>query len=262
MAKRHETLAINMENLAIGYGGRELFRPFNLVIPKGTFNVIVGENGSGKSTLLHTICGNLKPIQGNVAINGCDIKDLSPRELAQKLSLVYTDRVNAGGLTVRELIEMGRQPYTGFLGRLNKSDKKIVEEAILEVGIEHKQDCFLSDVSDGERQKAMIARALAQKTPILMLDEPTNFLDAASRLEILSLVARLVESQKITALISTHDISAALALSDNVITIIPSDENSISIDESDSARAYERLSKVFISRGVTFDRASRNYILS
>lgn len=244
---------IELTNLSIGYDGRALFEPFSLKIPKGTFNVIIGANGSGKSTLLHTVGRLLPAVSGSVLIDSRDVRSLSRKELARTISFVYSERFSDGGLTVRELVEMGRYPYTGLLGRLTSNDKVIVDNAIREVGIEHKSESFLSDISDGERQKAMIARVLAQQTPILMLDEPTNFLDAASRIDILSLIQRLVRDKSITAIISSHDTATALSLADNVITILPSDSIPVAISPVGAPETLERLNNIFAHRGVRFD---------
>lgn len=245
--------AIKLHNLAVGYKGVPLLPPFNLEIPKGTINVIVGANGAGKSTLLHTIGGTVPPIGGSVEIMGQSVRSLSYRQLARLVSFVYTDRLRSGGLTVRELIEMGRHPYTGFLGRLSDDDRKITEKAIADVGIEAKMNSFLSDVSDGELQKALIARALAQQTPIILLDEPTNFLDSASRLEILRLIRELVNQSGLTVLFSSHDTSAALNYADNVITLLPHGTPHVSINRTGSSEAAERLTAVFADRGITFN---------
>ena len=253
--------AIRLENVAIGYGGRPLFRPFSFEIEKGTFTVVIGANGSGKSTLLHTIGGTLAPVGGKVFIDGTDIRDLSGRQLARRLGLVYTERMAAGGLTVRELVEMGRHPYTGCLGRLSAKDRVQVDHAMNLTGIKEKSECFLSEISDGERQKAMVARAIDQETPIMILDEPTNFLDAASRIETLSLVRSLVRDNGMTVLLSTHDTGVALEMADNVLTVLPRDEvNPVSVDKLESEQAVRRLKTVFFDRGIVYDPERKDFV--
>ena len=246
-------MAIRLRDVSIGYNGKALFDPITLSVPKATVTVIIGANGSGKSTLLHTISGNIRPISGIIEICNSDIATIGNRQLAKIVSLVYTDKLVTGGLTVGELVSMGRYPYTGFLCRLSSEDKKIVDESMAAVGIIGKKDCYLANISDGERQKAMIARALAQQTPILLLDEPTNFLDVASRLEILDLIARLVKEKQITVLLSTHDITAAMEMTDNVITVIPDNRMPVSIDAKNSKNSMQRMEKVFADRGIVFD---------
>lgn len=261
--RRHVRLhMITLDKLVIGYRGRGLFSPFSLTVPRGTMNVIVGANGTGKSTLLHTIAGLLPPVAGEIFIDGENLKQMGRRSQARTMSFVYTERNAATGLTVREVVETGRYPHTGFLGRMSAEDKVVVEAAMHDVGIEHKADAYLSDISDGERQKTMIARVLAQQTPVVLLDEPTNFLDAASRIETLGLIKRLTAEKGITALISTHDIPTALSLADNVITVLPSDAAPVEITPVGSDRAIHRLDSVFVDRGIRFDPMRRDYILN
>lgn len=253
--------AIALDDLSIGYKHKPLFKPFSLKIESGTFNVIIGANGSGKSTLLQTITGNLEPVQGTVFIDSKDISSLNQKEKARMISLVYTERIISGGLTVKETVSMGRHPYTGLLGRLSQDDMQIVSNAMEQVGISHKADCFLSDISDGERQKAMIARALAQNTPVLMLDEPTNFLDVASKLSVFNLVRRLTDNHGITVLLSTHDTETALEMADNILTIIHADDTPVAINKAGSNEANERLFKVFADRNITFNPLDNTFRL-
>lgn len=253
--------SVEIRGLGIGYGGKRLFAPFDLDIPQGSLNVVIGANGTGKSTLLQTVSGLLRPIEGKVEICGQDLSRLSPRKLSQLLSLVYTERGGGGGLTVRETVEMGRHPYTGILGRLGKEDRSIVERSLEEVGIAGKAERFLSEISDGERQKAMIARALAQETPVMMLDEPTNFLDVASRLEILGLIRKLVNEKGKTVLMSTHDTGSALERADNVITILPGDTRPVAIAPARGEEASRRLNAVFAERGVEYDSETRDFVI-
>lgn len=253
--------AIQLENLSVGYKGNALFGPFDIEVTKGTMNLLVGANGAGKSTLLQTVGGVIPPISGVVRISGEELGAMSHRRKSQIMSLVYTERFNAGGLTVRELVSMGRYPYTGILGRLSSQDIDLVRQAMVAVGIEHKSDEYLSDVSDGERQKAMIAKALAQNTPILILDEPTNFLDVASRLEILGLIGALVRERNITAILSTHDIGAAIELAHNVMTILPNDTKPVALDSAGSPEANSRLNRIFAERGVKYDSERHDFIL-
>lgn len=255
--------AVRLENLVTGYNRKPLHAPAGFDVPKGTLNLIIGANGAGKSTLLHTVAGTLPPVRGKVLLNGNDIARMSFRERARNISLVYAERIASGGLTVKELVEMGRHPYTGFLGRLNDEDKEIVRTSMESVGIGHKAGSFLSDVSDGERQKAMIARALAQQSPIMMFDEPTNFLDIASRLEIMNLIARLVRENGITVLLSTHDIAGTLPLADNVVTILPSHpDEAMAIGRPDAPETVARLDSVFAGRNVGYDPDCRDYRLT
>lgn len=210
-------------NLEIGYrvGGekKSVASGINISLYKGELVSLLGANGKGKSTLLRTLAGNQPALSGRVEINGQALETVSKRRLAKLMSLVYTDHTNAGGLTVRELVELGRQPHTGFLGRLDAEDRKIVDKALADAGIAHKANDFVAELSDGERQKAMIARALAQETPIIFLDEPTAFLDVASKIETMRLLHRLARENDKAILLSSHDVSQTLRLADRLITI-------------------------------------------
>ena len=204
------------ENLSIGYSARKpVAANLSLALCKGQLTSLLGPNGVGKSTLLRTLSRLQPPLAGSVTICGEPLADLPPTKLARLVALVLTDKVLTGGLTVFELVSMGRQPYTGFFGRLSADDKNIINQAITAVGIADKADRHVAELSDGERQKTMIAKALAQQTPIIILDEPTAFLDAAARIEIMQLLHRLATTGK-AILLSTHDIDVALQLSDNL----------------------------------------------
>lgn len=205
---------LELKDLAIGYGGTALYRNLNLTIGEGELVALLGANGAGKSTLLNAITGRLAPLDGRVAVLGKAVNKLTSKELSQLVSVVTTDRNVAGGLTVAELVGLGRQPYTGFFGRLSDKDKKIVGEALRAVGMESFASRDMASLSDGERQKVMIARALAQDTPLILLDEPTSFLDVASRLETFQLLSELAHNQKKTILVTTHDVATAIRLAD------------------------------------------------
>lgn len=149
---------------------------------------LLGPNGAGKSTLLRTLSAFQLPLEGELWLEGRPLRDYSEREKSRKIGVVLTDKTQAGGLTVYELVSLGRQPHTGFWGRLNREDHKLVEEALTAVGISHKAANYVAELSDGERQKVMIAKALVQECPLILLDEPTAFLDVVSRIEIMTLL--------------------------------------------------------------------------
>ncbi len=211
---------LSAQSLSIGYrqGGNvtTVMQGLDLQLHRGCLTALLGRNGIGKSTLLRTIAGAQPALAGAVWLDGNFVGSYSPREVSRKLSLVYTDRTQAGGLTVEQLVELGRYPYTGFFGRLDSHDRDVVANAMAATGIDHKRDSFVAELSDGERQKAMIARALAQETPVIMLDEPTAFLDVASRIEVMTLLHNLAHGQNKAVLLSTHDISQTLLLADEL----------------------------------------------
>lgn len=169
----------------------------------GEVTCLLGLNGSGKSTLIKTLCGAIKPLGGNPAVNG-------------EIGVVLTEKTNAGGLSVYELVSLGRYRHTGFFGSLKKSDDIVINKAIAAVGMAEKATCSVSQLSDGERQKVMIAKVLAQECPIIILDEPTAFLDVASRMEMMTLLRDLAHNHGKAVLISTHDIDNALRLGDRL----------------------------------------------
>ena len=176
----------------------------------GTLTCLVGRNGTGKSTLLRTIARFIPPLSGSVSINGRDAQRYSTAEFARLVSVVLTSRTHGRNITVAELVALGRTPYTGFWGSLTASDSAAVEESMRLVGIAHLAQRRVATLSDGERQKAMVAKALAQHTPIMLLDEPTAFLDYPSKLELIALLRRLAEERRLTILVSTHDLDIAL----------------------------------------------------
>ncbi len=204
--------------LSIGYhNGKHtttVMNALNLNLYGSKLTALLGRNGIGKSTLLRTLAGSQQALSGTVQLDGSNLDAYRKEELSKKMSLVYTDRTLAGGLTVSQLVSLGRYPHTGFFGRLGKRDRIVVEESMAATGIIHKRSAFVAELSDGERQKAMISRALAQETPVIMLDEPTAFLDVASRIEVMTLLHTLAKEQGKAVLLSTHDISQALLLSD------------------------------------------------
>ena len=212
---------IEAENLSIGYrdgskARQELYDSLTFSLYRGELTCLLGTNGAGKSTLLRTLGASQPALSGTLFLEGRSLYDYSATEISRRIGLVLTDRSLAGGLRVRELVALGRYPYTGFFGRLNRSDEKIVEYSLDRVGIKHKASDYFSELSDGERQKVMIAKALAQECPVVLLDEPTAFLDVPSRIEIISLLRELATAEKKTILFSTHDMEQALLLSDRL----------------------------------------------
>ena len=213
--------AIETKGLSIGYqlkGGKRkvVHDDLNLRLVSGEVTCLLGLNGAGKSTLLRTLCGFQPPLGGEIRLMEKPLSGYSQANFSLTVGVVLTEKTNAGGITVYELVSLGRHPYTGFFGRLNRSDEKIVEYSLDRVGIKHKASDYFSELSDGERQKVMIAKALAQECPVVLLDEPTAFLDVPSRIEIISLLRELATAEKKTILFSTHDMEQALLLSDRL----------------------------------------------
>ncbi len=210
---------LSADKLDIGYnegsrGKHIVHRNLNLSVPKGTLVTLLGPNGAGKSTLLRTLAGSQPPLNGRVYLCGEDLYSFNIKERSQCIALVLTDRTLSGGLTLRELVSLGRQPYTGLFGRLTREDKDIVQQALKDVGMHHLQDRYVAELSDGERQKGLIAKALVQEADLIILDEPTAFLDVVSRIEIVQLLRRLANNKGCSVLLSSHDVEQALMQSD------------------------------------------------
>ena len=235
----------------------EVITNVNLKLYPGQLVSLLGANGAGKSTLLRTVAGVQPPLKGNVTVEGTDISRISRRQLSKLVSVVSTDRTMAGGLTVEELVGLGRQPHTGFIGRLDSHDREVVANAMAAVGISHKRQNFVAELSDGERQKAMIARAIAQETPIILLDEPTSFLDVASRVDVLQLLHQLANDHEKAILLSSHDISLSLALSDRLWLMLP--DGKIAEGQTEDLVLAGEMSRLFADRNVVFDAAAGDF---
>ncbi len=205
-----------LHDLSIGYGGRPLLPPLSATLGEGELCALLGANGAGKSTLLRTMAGFLPRLSGELLLDGTDTSRLTPSQLSRRVGVVLTERVSALGLTVRGLVSLGRSPYTGYFGRMQEEDLRAVEAALGMVGITGLASRETSTLSDGERQKAMIAKALAQQTPVILLDEPTAFLDFPSKVELMLLLRRLCREMRKSVLLSTHDLDLALQVCDKV----------------------------------------------
>ncbi len=234
-----------------------LLSGLDLDLNEGDLVCLLGANGIGKSTLLRTLSGVQRPIAGVVKINGRDMAGYSPKELSSLISMVYTDRTLAGALTVRELVSIGRHPYTGFFGRLSQMDNSVIDASMEAVGIADKATDYMATLSDGERQKAMIARALAQQTPVIILDEPTAFLDVASRIETLSLLHDLARNHSKAVLFSSHDISQSLSLSSSLWLLCG--DGTMAKGVTEDLILSGTLSRLFPGRELTFNSLTGDF---
>ena len=223
--------AITTNRLTVGYRGHRVVEDISLSLPCGRLVCLLGPNGAGKSTLLRTLCGFQPPIEGTVTISGSDITTMSAAEVARLVSVVLTDRPLTPSLTAREMVGMGRAPYTGFWGRLSDDDRRLVSEAMQTVGIDSLATRRMGRLSDGERQKVMIAKALAQHTPVIVLDEPTAFLDYPSKVAVMKTLARLAHDEGKIILMSTHDLELAAQLGDELMEIENKHIRKITADE-------------------------------
>ena len=212
--------AFSLYHITTGYRSRHathvVASDINATLPQGQLTCLLGPNGAGKSTLLRTLAAFQPPLAGEILLEGRPLTSYTTQELATRIGIVLTERPNIQGMTVAELVAMGRSPYTGFWGQLHDDDLAQVEEAIRLVGIENLRRRNVNTLSDGERQKVMIAKTLAQQTPIILLDEPTAFLDYPSKVEVLLLLRRLAHQMNKTIFLSTHDLELALQTADNL----------------------------------------------
>ncbi len=210
---------IELHDVTLGYGDRVLMADANVGFGWGELTALIGRNGTGKSTLLRTIAALAKPQKGTITIAGKDVASLSMREVASQISFVSTDDVRVQNLHVWDVVSLGRAPYTNWVGRLTEEDRAKVEESLRLVGMEAFREASMESLSDGERQRVMIARALAQDTPIILLDEPTAFLDLPNKYEICLLLKELAHKEGKCILFSTHDLSIAIELCDTIAMI-------------------------------------------
>ena len=205
---------IRFENIKLGYGSRTLLEGASATFERGTLTALLGRNGAGKSTLLRAIAALGKVESGVVRLCEDDIKTLDAEQIARRISFVTTDKVRIPNLMCRDVVALGRAPYTNWIGRMQEIDREIVAEALAAVGMSDFACKTMDSMSDGECQRVMIARALAQQTPIILLDEPTAFLDLPTRHEVCSLLRRLAHEEGKTILFSTHDLDIAISQCD------------------------------------------------
>ena len=221
MNRRESTELLALRDLSIGYR-KPLMRGITASIRRGACVVLLGGNGIGKSTLLRTIMGETPPRGGSIEILSRPLQSYSRSRMARTVALVTAGNPLTGRLRLRELVALGRQPHTGFLGRLSADDRRVVDECIECVGLSEFASREVQQLSDGERQKALIARALAQETPLLILDEPFSFLDPAARIDIFTLLRQRAAEKGTGVLLTSHDVAQALRLSDRVWLMSPS----------------------------------------
>ena len=245
---------LTTKSLSIGYKkSKTLFivqQNINVELKKSEVVCLIGPNGCGKSTLLRTLGGLQKALAGNIFIDGQDFTTLSTASKALLMSLVLTEQVNIGKMTVREMVSLGRYPHTDWAGNLSKKDAQMIDESIALVHLEHKINEFFNELSDGEKQRVMIAKALAQDTPIVLLDEPTAHLDLPNRVEVMLLLRKLATQTGKAILLSTHELDLALQASDK-IWLMQKDKITCGLPEE--LLANGDLQAVFQNKSIRFD---------
>lgn len=244
---------LTTQHLSVGYikPTKTVAGSLQLTLQAGEFVCLLGPNGAGKSTLLRTLAGMQAPLSGEVMIDGENLHTLSAHHRAQKLSIVLTERVSPGLLTGWELVTLGRHPHTGWMGKLSEQDVQVIKRVVAAVGAEHLAPRRFIELSDGERQKLMIARALAQEPRLLLLDEPTAFLDAARRAELMILLRQVARTANCAILASTHDLQLAQRSADKLWLM--DGTGSVMTGTADDAPLSQALIRAFSVSGLTYD---------
>ena len=241
---------VSVDGLAVEFGGTTLFSDISFQINEKDRIALMGKNGAGKSTLLRAMMGLEKPQSGEIILQGKKITSLKPEKLARSISFVTTDKVRIANLRCKDVVSMGRAPYTNWIGQLRPEDEMRVDTAIQLVGMSAYAEKTMDKMSDGECQRIMIARALAQDTPVILLDEPTAFLDLPNRYELCLLLKRLAQEEDKCILFSTHDLDIALSLCDSIMLIDNPHMYTLPTPEMVASGHIERL---FRNESVTFD---------
>lgn len=248
---------LSTQNLTIGYGEKVIARALNLELNKNEITCLLGPNGVGKSTLLRTLSNLQKTLSGSIKIENKALGDFSREALAKKIGIVTTERIGTPNMTIRELVATGRYYATDWLGNLSKSDNQQVEQAITRCSINYLAESKLSTLSDGQRQKAMIARVLAQDAEIIFLDEPTVHLDVVNRIEVMKLLSEIKQDKCI--LISTHELPLSLQFADK-LWLMNFNESMI-CDSIENIKHNNKLSQIYFHTDFNIDFESGRMIL-
>lgn len=258
-----ENPVLHTKNLSIGYDSKKrqttVASGIDIALYSGRLVSLVGANGIGKSTLLRTLTGIQKPLSGSVFLEGSPIDTYSAPQLAKRLSLVLTEKLPSGNLTVFELVALGRQPYTNWIGKLSKDDISHVDTALELTGTAHLSAKKHFEISDGQLQNVLVARALAQDTPFIVLDEPTTHLDLQHKAEMFRLLRKLASDTRKCILFSTHDIDMAIQLSDEIIVMTP---GNIAMDSPGKLIASGIFDTLFAGQGIVFDRDKGRFVFN
>ena len=252
---------IEVKNVTVGYeqaGGTplEILKDINYDAAPGEMVALVGSNGIGKSTLLRTMVGFQKYFAGEVKVNGSELEEIGIKELARIMSFVSTENIRVANMTVFDLVAYGRFPYTNWMGKLTENDRQKVDDAIQKVGLQGFENRQITRVSDGERQRAMIARAVAQDTPVIILDEPTAFLDVSNKYEIFHLLQVLARERGKTIILSTHDLNIALREVDKLWIVT---DNGLFQGAPEDAVLGGWLNRLFQNENIGFDLQDGEY---
>jgi iron complex transport system ATP-binding protein len=259
-----DSILLQTDHLTTGYRiprqpPRVVSEGLTLVLHAGELVCLIGPNGAGKSTLMQTLAGMLKPLAGSVMLNGQDLHTLSPTTLAKQVSIVLTERPNTGLLTGRGLVALGRHPHTDWTGQLAPHDQTMIAWAMDATGTAEFAERLVSELSDGQRQKVMIARALAQQPQVMLLDEPTAFLDLPRRVEVMRLLKTLAHETGCAVLLSNHDLDLALRTADQLWLMSSSE---VMVGAPEDLVLNGSFERVFAGEGISFDRQTGTFDLS
>ena len=241
---------MKLHQLSIGYPHKVIGQNLSAQLSKASLTALVGVNGAGKSTLLRTLTGEQKPIAGEVLLSGKPIQSYSRGERARQIAVVLTQRVEASQMLAEEVVALGRLPYTNLMGSLKSADLEVVNHAIRVTGITHLRQRRIGSLSDGERQRVMLAKALAQETPFILMDEPTAFLDYPSRTETFMLLRKLAHEERKSILLSTHDLDLALKCCDQIWLL---DKGTLTIGTPQDFSQNKALDRAFSTPNFQFD---------
>lgn len=247
-------MSIALHHITLSYGSRTLLENVSTSFEQGSLTALIGRNGTGKSTLLRAIAGLGPVTTGQVELCGTPLTELSPQQRATTVGFVTTDKIRIANLACEDVVALGRAPYTNWIGRMQETDRIIVERALQLVGMSDFAHKTMDRMSDGECQRVMIARVLAQDTPVILLDEPTAFLDLPNRYELASLLQRLAHNEHKCILFSTHDLDVALSLCDSVALIDTPSLHQLPAEEMVRSGLIEQL---FSGKNARFDPETR-----
>lgn len=251
---------IQIKNLSIGYQSKKhqqnIAHNINITIEKGSLVALIGKNGSGKSTLLKTLNKISQPLQGNILIDGLDMNTISQEKFASLVAVVLTENYTPNELTVYETVALGRYPYTNWYGKIAIEDEEIIQNSLILTDTVLLKDRQLSELSDGQKQRVMIARAICQDTPLILLDEPTSHLDLHHKIAIFNLLEKICKEQHKTIIVATHEINIALKRANQLMIM----NNGCYFGETSNTATIKELEAVFCNENIYFDNQTCQFI--